>query len=77
MNDFKEDCVHLHACRRLCKMHDIRNRGCNDSCTAYCENNHEAKEKLSRYIYNVLCEIDDEYEASQYIKNKMDELIKD
>ncbi len=33
--EFKDDCIHLKACRRLCKMHNLRNRGCNENCTAY------------------------------------------
>lgn len=33
--EYMEDCIHLHACRRLCKMHKIKSRGCNDDCTAY------------------------------------------
>lgn len=31
-----EDCIHLHACRRMClitKFHG--SRGCNEQCTAY------------------------------------------
>lgn len=36
MIDFAEDCVHLKACRRICKFHNINNRGCRaDYCTAY------------------------------------------
>lgn len=35
--EYAEDCIHLKACRRLCKMHDIKTgRGCNTkTCTAY------------------------------------------
>lgn len=34
--DYAEDCIHLKACRRLCKYHNINNRGCRkDYCTAY------------------------------------------
>lgn len=36
MTDFAEDCIHLKACRRICKFHKINNRGCRkDYCTAY------------------------------------------
>lgn len=34
-NEYMEDCIHLHACRRLCKIHKIKSRGCNIDCTAY------------------------------------------
>ena len=33
--EYMEDCVHLHACRRISKFHKIRNRGCNSNCSAY------------------------------------------
>lgn len=29
------DCIHLRACRRLCKLFNIKNRGCNIDCSAY------------------------------------------
>lgn len=35
INDYAYDCVHLHACRRLCKRNGIKSRGCNMNCTAY------------------------------------------
>ena len=36
MNNYAEDCIHLKACRRICKYHKINNRGCTeDYCTAY------------------------------------------
>ena len=36
MNSYAEDCVHLHACRRLCKIAKVKSRGCNaETCTAY------------------------------------------
>ena len=34
--EYAEDCIHLKACRRMCKYHNINNRGCTKSyCTAY------------------------------------------
>lgn len=34
--EFADDCIHLKACRRMCKYHGINNRGCTKSyCTAY------------------------------------------
>ena len=34
--DYADDCIHLKACRRICKFHNINNRGCRaDYCTAY------------------------------------------
>lgn len=35
IREYKDDCIHLKACRRLCKIGKITNRCCNDSCTAY------------------------------------------
>ena len=34
-SDYMDDCIHLKACRRLCKIGKINSRGCNSSCTAY------------------------------------------
>ena len=33
--EYQEDCIHLKACRRLCKIHKINKRGCNENCHAY------------------------------------------
>lgn len=34
--EYADDCIHLKACRRICKFHKINNRGCQkDYCTAY------------------------------------------
>ena len=33
--NYQENCKHLKACRRLAKMFNIKNRGCNECCTAY------------------------------------------
>ena len=34
--DYADDCIHLKACRRICKFHNINNRRCKkDCCTAY------------------------------------------
>ena len=30
MNNYAEDCIHLKACRRICKYNKIRNRGCKE-----------------------------------------------
>ena len=34
-NEYPEDCIHLKACRRLCKIAKIASRGCNFNCSAY------------------------------------------
>lgn len=36
---YSEDCIHLHACRRLTKLFKINNRGCNENCSAYVSGN--------------------------------------
>jgi hypothetical protein len=51
MTCFAEDCIHLVACRRLCKIakayyKQINNRGCNPSCIAY-EKKDEEERKYS------------------------------
>lgn len=34
--NYAKDCIHLKACRRICKYYQINNRGCTkDYCTAY------------------------------------------
>lgn len=38
--EYMTECIHLKACRRLCKMKNIHNRGCNVNCSAF-----EIKEK--------------------------------
>ena len=60
-NNYNDDCIHLHACRRLCSMHNINSRGCNDSCTAYISKNDDIENKKSddfnsyeEYIINEL-----------------------
>lgn len=57
-NNYNDDCIHLHACRRLCAMHNINSRGCNDNCTAYVSNNNETKsddfKTYEEYIMNDL-----------------------
>ena len=37
--NYMKDCIHIKACRRLCKIANIKNRGCNDRCTAYVSGN--------------------------------------
>lgn len=39
--EYKDDCIHLKACRRLCKMYDIKQRSCNENCSAYIGGNKE------------------------------------
>ena len=34
-NNYPDNCIHLHACRRICKIYKIQNRDCNKECTAY------------------------------------------
>lgn len=51
--EYADDCIHLKACRRMCKYHNINNRGCRkDYCTAY--------ESKGEYI-----KIDDAIEVSR------------
>lgn len=40
MSDYAQNCIHLRACRRLCKIakqyyKPINNRNCNEDCSAY------------------------------------------
>jgi hypothetical protein len=59
INDFLEveDCIHLHACRRIAKFSKYRNRGCNSRCSAYQsfldfkeENNLYDKEQVTKVM---------------------------
>lgn len=37
-SDYMEDCIHLKACRRMCKLRGWKkgySRGCDDMCSAY------------------------------------------
>lgn len=50
--NYKDDCIHLHSCRRICKYHKIQNRQCNDSCLAY-ESREEKVKKIEELIDDI------------------------
>ena len=53
-NYYADDCIHLKACRRICKFHKINNRGCKpDYCTAY-ETEEDFDNKRVKNAYNSL-----------------------
>lgn len=60
-----EDCMHLKACRRLCKIGKIHGRGCNEFCTAY-EKKCENKEYIIDECINALYSIQEGYSVDDY-----------
>jgi hypothetical protein len=57
--EYQENCIHLKACRRLCKIFNKRGRGCNENCTAY-ENNAEKKNKAIQIAKKYAYYLDDD-----------------
>lgn len=59
MTEFAEKCIHLRACRRLCKIakeyyKPIANRGCSPDCSAYEPEDNERKysyEEVKRVMH--------------------------
>ena len=58
--DYKDDCINLHSCRRICKYHKINNRQCNDSCLAY-ESKEEKKKKIEDLIDDIFGDFPTEF----------------
>lgn len=64
-----DDCIHLKACRRLCKLKKIRNRGCNMNCSAYQNIDDFAQENVGQIyteqdVYTVIHGMENEYGLS-------------
>lgn len=52
MRQYADDCIHLKACRRMCKIAQIYNRHCNaETCTAY-----ESADKRRDDLIDRICE---------------------
>lgn len=65
-HDWASDCIHLKACRRLSKIGNMRNRGCNDTCTAYTPNSCDSYvtvDEAVRYARNGVQRIQGGYDA--------------
>lgn len=78
-NNYNDDCIHLHACRRLCAMYNINSRGCNDSCTAYVSKNDDTENKTDdfktyeEYIMNDLNNFKNQVKEQSEIIAKLQE----
>ena len=52
MTNYADDCIHLKACRRICKYYKITKRGCTKNyCTAY-ENIEDFNNRQVENAYN-------------------------